>query len=58
MASQQEVPATVKAITTSSSSNASYSTTEFDYSENVPFYAVSELTTEMQKANSRYRMQL
>ena len=58
MASQQEVPATVKAITTSSSSNASYSTTEFDYSVEVPFCAVLELTTEMRKANSRYRKEL
>ena len=55
---QQGVPATVRANTTSSSWNTGHSTTEFDYSAKVPFYAVSELTTEMQKANSRYGMLL
>ena len=47
-----------KAHTTSSSRKASYSENTFDYSVKVPFYAVSELTTEMQKANSRCGMQL
>ena len=50
--SQQGVPATVRASTTSSNWNASYLKKHaFDCS-------VKELTTEMQKANSRYGKQL
>ena len=56
--SQQMVSASVRASTHSSSLNASYSYNAFDYSVKVPFYAVSELKSEMQKTNSRYGMQL
>ena len=38
--------------------NASYSTTKFNYSVKVPFYAVSELTNQMREAKSRYGKQL
>ena len=48
----------VRASICSSSLNASYSENAFNYSVKVPFYAVSELKSEMQKTNSRYGMQL
>ena len=58
VASQQGVPASVRASTTSSSLNTSYLDDAFDYLVRVPFYAVSELNSETQKVHSRSGMQL
>ena len=41
--SQEEVPASVRASTVSSSLNATFSTDVLDYSVKVAFYSVSEL---------------